>query len=348
TDIYSSVWADMGRVTWMDLVSRTLILSLFVGVPLSLEVESDEEAPSDWKLWKRANGVDYEEENDDNARREIWKKNKNLIDDNNRKYHTGTSAFTMAMNKFGDLTRLEYQHLLGAKVNVNGYKKKKTDNAAKLRYHAKKLRRTSVDYRQMGYVTEVKDQGYCGSCWAFSSTGAIEGQMFKKTGQLVSLSEQNLLDCSWSYGTYGCNGAWMSNAFDYVLNNGLQASETYPYTSVDTQPCFYDSNKVVARISDYRFIPSGDEQALADALTTVGPISIAVDADHPSFMFYSSGIYDEPMCNPNNLSHAMLLVGYGSEGGRNYWILKNSVGRCQILLENEISIFKKAGQQKEA
>uniref|UniRef100_A0AAY4D9R3 Cathepsin 12 n=1 Tax=Denticeps clupeoides TaxID=299321 RepID=A0AAY4D9R3_9TELE len=168
--------------------------------------------------------------------------------------------------------------------------------------------------------TEHVAVGYCGSCWAFSTTGAIEGQMFKRTGQLVPLSEQNLLDCSKSYGTYGCNGAWMANAYDYVVNNGLQSSDTYPYTSVVCPIT------IVARINDYRFIPAGDEQALADAVATIGPITVAVDADHSSFLFYSSGIYEEPMCDPNNLSHAVLLVGYGSEGGRDYWIIKNSWG----------------------
>lgn len=165
-------------------------------------------------------------------------------------------------------------------------------------------------------------QGFCGSCWAFSTTGAIEGQIYKKTGQLVSLSEQNLVDCSKSYGTYGCSGAWMANAYDYVVSNGLQASNTYPYTSVvnllalppserlkqfnnlspccckhltlcisqqDTQPCYYDSRLAVAHIKDYRFIPKGDEQALADAVATIGPITVAIDANHASFLFYSSG-----------------------------------------------------------
>lgn len=160
-------------------------------------------------------------------------------------------------------------------------------------------------------------QGYCGSCWAFSTTGAIEGQLYKKTGQLVSLSEQNLVDCSKAYGTYGCNGAWMANAYDYVVSNGLQSTITYPYTSVvrlylleefkqfitpacrelqalyffqqDTQPCYYDSKLAVAHIKDYRFISKGDEQALADAVATIGPITVAINADHSSFLFYSSG-----------------------------------------------------------
>ncbi|KAM9461482.1 digestive cysteine proteinase 2 [Clarias gariepinus] len=316
----------MDQVPWMVLVSRIFLVSHVLSLPQSMAVESEEEAPSEWKLWKRTYGVDYEEERDDMQRRAIWEKNNNLIEDNNRRFFIGMSKFSMAMNKYGDLTRLEYNQLLGAKVKGNAYKKGKTANARKLRYHAQSLRLTSIDYRQMGYVTEIKDQGYCGSCWAFSTTGAIEGQMFKTTGQLISLSEQNLVDCSRPYGTYGCNGAWMANAYDYVINNGLQASDTYPYTSVDTQPCFHDSSNIVAQIRDYRFIPTGDEQALADALATIGPITVAVDADHPSFLFYSSGIYEEPSCNPNNLSHAVLLVGYGSEGGRDYWIIKNSWG----------------------
>lgn len=129
------------------------------------------------------------------------------------------------------------------------------------------------------------------------------------------MSEQNLVDCSKSYGTYGCSGAWMANAYDYVVNNGLESTSTYPYTSVvrtapalprrsrgrssatpvvcfprqDTQPCYYDSKHAVAHIRDYRFISQGDEQALADAVATIGPITVGIDASHSSFLFYSSG-----------------------------------------------------------
>ncbi|XP_036969326.1 procathepsin L isoform X2 [Acanthopagrus latus] len=301
-----------------------LLLVLLCG-PWHAASDSDEAILSEWELWKSSHGVSYEEM-DDLQRRVIWESNKRIIDDNNQGFLMGMRPFTMAMNKYGDLTSREFRVLQGARINAQFVKRGKIVSSRRLRHNARMLDAKAVDYSKMGFVTEVKDQGYCGSCWAFSTTGAIEGQMYKKTGQLISLSEQNLVDCSKSYGTYGCNGAWMANAYDYVVNNGLQATSTYPYTSVDTQPCYYDSSLAVAHIRDYRFIAKGDEQALADAVATIGPITVAIDADHSSFLFYSSGIYDEPNCNPNNLSHAVLLVGYGTEGGQDYWIIKNSWG----------------------
>ncbi|KAM6962915.1 digestive cysteine proteinase 2 [Aplochiton taeniatus] len=309
---------------------RAALLSLILCDPLPVASDSDEVVPTnpEWQLWKRNHGVSYDEEREDIVRMAIWEDNIHLIEDNNQAYVTGTRRFTMAMNKYGDLTREEYQHLQGALINTNiqGARRGKNASAQRLRANAQRFGSKSVDYRTMGYVTEVKDQGYCGSCWAFSTTGAIEGQIYKKTGKLMSLSEQNLLDCSKPYGTYGCRGAWMANAYDYVVKNGLQSSNTYPYTSVDSQPCFYDSSLAVAKIKGYEFIPKGDEQALADAVASIGPVTVALDADHSSFLFYSSGIYEEPSCNANHLNHAVLLVGFGSEGDQDYWIVKNSWG----------------------
>uniref|UniRef100_A0A8C2XKK8 Cathepsin 12 n=1 Tax=Cyclopterus lumpus TaxID=8103 RepID=A0A8C2XKK8_CYCLU len=276
-----------------------LLSALLIGPRLAAS-ESDEVAPTEWEVWKSSHSVAYED-TDDMQRRNIWETNKQMIEDNNQGFFMGRRPFTMAMNKYGDLS------LTGPPAETSP----PWTDPDRLQKSTRLFKYTS--------------QGFCGSCWAFSTTGAIEGQIYKKTGQLVSLSEQNLVDCSRSYGTYGCNGAWMANAYDYVVNNGLQATDAYPYSS-DTQPCYYDSRLAVAHIKDYRFLPKGDEQALADAVATVGPITVAIDADHSSFLFYSSGIYDEPTCNPNNLSHAVLLVGYGSDGGQDYWIIKNSWG----------------------
>ncbi|KAF0042389.1 hypothetical protein F2P81_005921 [Scophthalmus maximus] len=303
---------------------RAALLAVLLCGARPVASDSDEAVLTDWDIWKSSHGITYDEM-DDMQRRAIWEENKQLIAHNNQGFFMGIRPFAMAMNKYGDLTQREYQVLQGALIDAQFVNRGKIVSARRLRTNAKKLGGVrSVDYRNMGYVTEVKDQGYCGSCWAFSTTGAIEGQIYKTTGQLVSLSEQNLVDCSKPYGTSGCNGAWMANAYDYVVNNGLQSTSTYPYTSVDTQPCYYDSRLSVAHIKDYRFIPKGDEQALADAVATIGPITVAIDADHASFLFYSSGLYNEPSCNPNNLSHAVLLVGFGSEGGQDYWIIKNS------------------------
>ncbi|XP_030228991.1 cathepsin L1 [Gadus morhua] len=304
-----------------------LLVLLLLCVPARVASESEEQAVlSDWNIWKMIHAISYDENQDDIERRVIWEYNSRLIEENNQEYFMGAKPFSMSMNKYGDLTKHEYHVLQGAMINPHFAKRGKTTSPRKLRQNALRLGVVGIDYRAMGYVTEVKDQGYCGSCWAFSTTGAIEAQVYKHTGQLVSLSEQNLVDCSRPYGTYGCGGAWMANAYDYVISNGLQSTDTYPYTSVDTQPCFYESGLSVAHVRDYRFIPKGDEQALADAVSTIGPITVAIDADHSSFMFYSSGIYEEPACNSNNLSHAVLLVGFGSDGGQDYWIIKNSWG----------------------
>ncbi|XP_042567697.1 procathepsin L-like isoform X1 [Cyprinus carpio] len=311
---------------WAALLGRAAVFALLMWGPLQVAADSEEEAAAEWDMWKNLHQISYNDESDNLQRQFIWETNMRMIEKNNDDFRFGLSTFSMAMNKYGDLTKMEYKRLLGATINEPINRSEKTVSAQTLHDNANKLGLANVDYRAQGYVTEVKDQGYCGSCWAFSTTGAIEGQMFKKTGRLVSLSEQQLVDCSRSYGTYGCSGAWMANAYDYVVHKGLESSDTYPYTSVDTQPCYYDRGLVAARISDYRFIPAGDEQALADAVATIGPITVAIDADHISFLFYSSGIYKESNCNPNNLNHAVLVVGYGSEDGKDYWIIKNSWG----------------------
>uniref|UniRef100_A0A8C9TFB2 Si:dkey-26g8.5 n=1 Tax=Scleropages formosus TaxID=113540 RepID=A0A8C9TFB2_SCLFO len=290
-----------------------------VAVPL-LDAQLDKH----WHLWKQWHSKKYYE-TEESWRRVVWEKNLKKIELHNLEHSLGKRLFRLGMNQFGDMTNEEFKQL------INGYKhkaEKKVKGSLFLEPNFL-MPPDQVDWRKHGYVTPVKDQRQCGSCWAFSSTGAIEGQMFRKTGKLVSLSEQNLMDCSQPEGNHGCDGGIMDQAFQYVQdNNGLDTEAFYPYQATDNQPCQYDPNYSAANGTGFVDIPSGNEQALMRAVAAIGPISVAIDASHESFQFYQSGIYYEEACSSVNLDHGVLVVGYGYEGqnvdGNKYWIIKNS------------------------
>jgi len=227
------------------------------------------------------------------------------------------------MNHFGDLSHAEFKaiYLTGLNFNLTKFR---SSNVPIIRAGARPTD-DSIDWRSKGAVTPVKNQGQCGGCWSFSATGAMEGCDAIASGTLPSLSEQNLIDCSSSYGNQGCNGGLMNNAFDYVIkNNGIDSESSYSYEAKDGK-CRFKSSDVAGTISGYSNVASGDENALLTSLQS-GPVSVAIDASQNSFQFYTTGIYYEPACSSTDLDHGVLAVGAGSDSDGDYWIVKNSWG----------------------
>jgi len=181
------------------------------------------------------------------------------------------------------------------------------------------------DWREHGAVTDVKNQGSCGSCWAFSTTGALEGSYFMKTQKKVIFSEQQLVDCDKV--DQGCNGGLMEDAFKYLQSaGGAMADEDYPYTGSDDK-CQFDKTKVKAEITGFKFAKSQNETEIAQMLYENGPLAVAINATPLQFYFW--GVFDpwfQWICDPTGLNHGVLIVGYGNNGSKDYWVVKNSWG----------------------
>jgi len=292
----------------MKMPHHLAIVAAASAVSVSLNTDAS------FTAWKLKYNRQYLSAEENTLRQAIFNKNLAYINEHNAK---GLS-YELGMNQFGDLTNAEFQKIYLSKMNAS-----RTGEAF---VQGNEVDPTSVDWRTQGYVTPIKDQGQCGSCWSFSATGSIEGAHFKATGKLVSFSEQNLVDCSTKEGNQGCNGGLMDYAFTYVIKTGgLDTESSYPYTARDGT-CKYSAASSGGTISKYVDVTAGSEAALQSAVATVGPISVAIDASHNSFQFYKKGIYNEPLCSSKNLDHGVLAVGYGVDAGKNYWIVKNSWG----------------------
>jgi C1A family cysteine protease len=252
-------------------------------------------------------------QNGDEESRTIFEANVQYIIEENKKGHD----YYLGVNKFAAMTREEFKQMLG-------FKKPSTE-APTLGVHkySGAALPDSVDWTTKGAVTDIKNQGQCGSCWAFSTTGSLEGRNAIAKGKLVAMSEQQLVDCDTESGDQGCNGGLMDNAFTYVEKYGLCTEDSYKYTG-KAGDC--KAEKCTAALQPGEVTGFVDVDASEDALAeavAAGPVSVAVEAD-TIFQFYSGGVMGGP-CGAN-LDHGVLVVGYGEDSGTKYWKVKNSWG----------------------
>ncbi|XP_029009581.1 pro-cathepsin H [Betta splendens] len=251
-------------------------------------------------------------------RLQIFTDNKRRID----KHNAGNHSFTMRLNQFSDMTFSEFRksYLLSEPQNCSATKGNYLSSNAPLP--------DSIDWRKKGnYLTPVKNQGPCGSCWTFSTTGCLESVVAIGTGKLVPLSEQQLVDCAQAFNNHGCKGGLPSQAFEYILyNKGLMTETDYPYNAFEG-PCRYSPKLAAAFVKDVVNITAYDEMGMVDAVATHNPVSFAFDVT-ADFMSYHEGVYTSTQCHSTTdmVNHAVLAVGYGQANGIPYWIVKNSWG----------------------
>lgn len=199
------------------------------------QLQRDPTLDHHWDLWKKTHEKEYKDQNEEDVRRLIWEKNLKFIMLHNLEHSMGMHSYSVGMNHMGDMTPEEVIGYMGSLRIPRHWNRSGT-----LKSSSNQTLPDSVDWREKGCVTNVKYQGSCGSCWAFSAVGALEGQLKLKTGKLVSLSAQNLVDCSTEekYGNKGCGGGFMTEAFQYIIDNGgIDSEASYPYKAMVRHVC---------------------------------------------------------------------------------------------------------------
>jgi len=300
-----------------------LLAFLCAGSAAFITKPFDADLNEPWEEFKIRYGKSYSSVEAEIARRMIFEQNVKRIQQHNLEYNLGKHSYFLGINKFSDNTFEEYVQIF------KPFNLKEKKGATYLEPSNVGDAPSSVDWRTKGYVTPVKQQGQCNSSWAFSATGSLEGQHFRSTGKLVSLSEQNLIDCSKAWGNNGCKDGTADYAYQYIIDNkGIDTETSYPYRGMDNVTCQFKAVNVGATmVGFYNFPLNSTESTLQSAVAAFGPISAVIDASQISFQFYAGGVYDEPNCSSTQLNHHVLVVGYGTTfSGKDFWLVKNDVG----------------------
>ncbi|KAM1022196.1 hypothetical protein FF1_043114 [Malus domestica] len=282
---------------------------------------TDDEVMSIYEGWLAEHGKAYNALGEKERRFQIFKDNLRYIDEQNSK----NLSYKLGLNRFADLSNDEYRNTyLGTKTRAQ--KKRLSNRNTKSDRYAPRVGDSlpdSIDWREEGAVNPIKDQGSCGSCWAFSTISAVEGVNKLVTGDLISLSEQELVDCDTTYNE-GCNGGLMDYAFEFIIKNGgIDSEEDYPYKGYDATCDPYRKNARVVSIDTYEDVPVNSENALKKAVANQ-PIAVAIEGGGRDFQLYNSGVFTG-RCG-TALDHGVTVVGYGTDKGLDYWIVRNSWG----------------------
>ncbi|KAI4333860.1 hypothetical protein L6164_018617 [Bauhinia variegata] len=268
--------------------------------------------------WMARYGIVYRDSQEKEKRFNIFKANVENIEAFN---NAGDKPYKLAVNKFADLTNEEF---VATRNRFKGHMCSTITKTSTFKYENVNAVPSTVDWRKQGAVTPIKDQGQCGCCWAFSAVAATEGITKLTTGKLISLSEQELVDCDKKSVDQGCEGGLMDDAFKFIIQNkGINTEANYPYQGVDGTCNANKEANIAATIKGYEDVPANDEQALQKAVANQ-PISVAIDASGSDFQFYSSGVFTGS-CG-TELDHGVTAVGYGESNGTKYWLVKNSWG----------------------
>nr|XP_034189227.1 cathepsin L1 [Osmia lignaria]XP_034189228.1 cathepsin L1 [Osmia lignaria]XP_034189230.1 cathepsin L1 [Osmia lignaria] len=270
-----------------------------------------------WNSYKARYNKSYSgsEEND---RRTTWEENLVTIYKHNMMAAAGHHSYTLRDNHMADLATRQYIREM-VKLMPSRKRRVSTKDMVGAVLHDPRRVPLQFDWRDIGFLTRPENQRDCGSCYAYSIAGSIQGQIFKKTGILIPLSEQQLIDCSTSTGNLGCSGGSLRNTLRYLEKaKGLMSQAHYPYKGKQGR-CRFQEDLSVVNITSWAVLPARDEKALEAAVATIGPIAASVNASPKTFQLYHNGVYDDEVCSSDMVNHAMLIVGYT----RTEWILKN-------------------------
>ena len=308
------------------IVALTIIGSILLGTAIfklaSNKVEtrsSNDDIPTyiadSFSHWKQKYGRSYGVDSENSYRLRVFAENFKTVSDSNNQGH----SYKLALNNFADMTAEEFKktYLSTQRPDMSSVKTTEFNLSSADAPE-------SVNWVTSGAVTPIQNQGQCGSCWSFSTSGALEGINYQKTGSLVKLSEQQFMDCTKDMGNLSCQGGYINKAYDYAVASGVMSETDYPYYAMDRNVCNYDKTKVVYTPTSYTHVPIDDSDALK-AAAVLGPVSVSIAAEQ--LQFYDSGIWHYRECL-TEVDHGVLLAGYGVEdvSGTKYFLVKNSWG----------------------